>query len=1074
MPPTLPSWITDCSKVLRVTNVFPGATVKLSDYANSKVIASVASADSIVDLPVNTLTKGQQVTVRQDHPAIGGYDSPPVTVAGTPPIPLPPVALTPVHRCGRCVMLGGMSAGHIAKVYVNATAVGSAVAMGPTVQVNLSIGAQGTISFSAENCNVQVPSSTSLPYAAVAVPTLPAPSVRGPLYECGTQITIDNVVSGSILTLFRTNQQAISFCAPGPGRVRVAPLKSGQVVWAAARMDPCEGRRSLSSPFSEQAKVEDARPPTPMVIPPCPRGMALYIAKLVPGAKVSVRVGDKEFWTYASETSLVFYPPDEKTFVQGEHVFVSQELCGSKLSTPIADVIVRHGAQVALPLAFPYPLIAGASIVRVENAAVWGALTIESKMYGPLATVAPTAASVVDVVVPSLVRDDVITATFGLCGQTTTMNGTVVQKEPTPPKIVSATCDGRVLVGNVLPGSTVYLLVNDVPQPASQTATDTAEFVVQGLVGGDVVTARYVIGGLLSAIAKATVTATPGGVWTILPKTFEVPGDPEHSFLPVHAALLADPLDAMNYRVLFFAGSGYDERWHLYGEQEKATDTWPPHWNSTRMWYPTAGGTIGFVGNGLTYDAFCAGQCLLGDGSVLVVGGSKYYPSEVTSSLHHAAIHFAGVRDCARFDPVTLLWDWAPNLNGDADLRTGGRWYPTVVTLPDGSALTAGGHPDEGQLVNHTNNTAEHWVPSSGAWVETTNRVFSEDLARDSNPQFYPQLFVLPSISPTRQRMLVIGLGSEKEMVAWLSSAQLGTLQSEDSADVDHLPYSHGTAVLLPLRAAASWDARVLAIGASGTATKPKKPQLVALYELGDRSAKNGTIKPDVADPVRADRWFGMATLLPDGTLLYQGGTGNPDDHTTAIADAGIFDPTTETWTAVSQSTVPRSYHSVSLLLPDGRVLVGGSNFERKASYNHLADPNRQTTPDPNNPSDWTQFETREFRIETYSPPYMCIYPRPQIQWSGPPPQVTYGDPFVVPTPDGKVVRAVTMLRHGTSTHAFDPDQRCIFPAFVASGAGVEVTLPPDGTVATPGYYTMYLLGMNGSVSLPGLTVRLG
>src|SRR5262249_37088853 len=54
------------------------------------------------------------------------------------------------------------------------------------------------------------------------------------------------------------------------------------------------------------------------------------------------------------------------------------------------------------------------------------------------------------------------------------------------------------------------------------------------------------------------------------------------------------------------------------------------------------------------------------------------------------------------------------------------------------------------------------------------------------------------------------------------------------------------------------------------------------------------------------------------------GGAGRPDPAPAPAAE--LYAPRRDCWTWGARSTVPRLYHSIGLLLPDGRVLTAGSN----------------------------------------------------------------------------------------------------------------------------------------------------
>src|SRR5262245_52748521 len=68
------------------------------------------------------------------------------------------------------------------------------------------------------------------------------------------------------------------------------------------------------------------------------------------------------------------------------------------------------------------------------------------------------------------------------------------------------------------------------------------------------------------------------------------------------------------------------------------------------------------------------------------------------------------------------------------------------------------------------------------------------------------------------------------------------------------------------------------------------------------------------------------AVILPDGKVLVTGGTSGTgfNNRIGAVREAELWDPDTETWQELAPQSVPRLYHSVSVLLADGRVLSGG------------------------------------------------------------------------------------------------------------------------------------------------------
>jgi galactose oxidase len=147
---------------------------------------------------------------------------------------------------------------------------------------------------------------------------------------------------------------------------------------------------------------------------------------------------------------------------------------------------------------------------------------------------------------------------------------------------------------------------------------------------------------------------------------------------------------------------------------------------------------------------------------------------------------------------------------------------------------------------------------------------------------------------------------------------------------------------------------------------------------------------------------------------------------------AEMWDPATGTWSQLAEIAVPRTYHSVALLLPDGRVFNGGGGLCGGCSTNHL-------------------------NGQIFTPPMLLtssggVAPRPTISVSST--SLTNGGTFTVTS--SVRLRTVAILRLGTATHAVNNDQRRIElcgPAKTACATGTTNTLtaPADPGIALPG-----------------------
>jgi hypothetical protein len=259
--------------------------------------------------------------------------------------------------------------------------------------------------------------------------------------------------------------------------------------------------------------------------------------------------------------------------------------------------------------------------------------------------------------------------------------------------------------------------------------------------------------------------------WVVLPEG--APANTQATYaqiLAVHAALLH------NGKVLYFGGSQ-----HLIDPNDpraaRLQSIGDPRLDNTRIWDP-ATGQVNTLPSPQPpqppicnlYDLFCCGHAFLPDGRLLVGGGTSGYPP-ADSDHHHE--HYRGSRRSSIFDPGAPRSPWSragemvqppqsvvdPNTgpNGDGSFGGGGRWYPTLMTLPDRSIIALGGHPQEVDP-RHSNYSIEAFVADGargGEWslvgeepreVQLANTrlvgVPPEPIAR---PEVFPRAHLLPN-----------------------------------------------------------------------------------------------------------------------------------------------------------------------------------------------------------------------------------------------------------------------------------------------------------------------------------------
>ena len=365
---------------------------------------------------------------------------------------------------------------------------------------------------------------------------------------------------------------------------------------------------------------------------------------------------------------------------------------------------------------------------------------------------------------------------------------------------------------------------------------------------------------------------------------------------------------------------------------------------------------------------------------------------------------FHGQPKNAAFDPATGLFTDLQNM-------AHGRWYPTATVLGDGRVMTFSGLSETGA----TNTAVEIYTPGTG---------WSPQYTAGWTPPLYPRMHLLPN-----GNVIYSGSGTGTRIFNTAAKTWSAVAATTNYAGTR----TYGTSVLLPLTPADGYKPRVMIFGGGNPAT--------ATTEILDASATPLAWQygPSMSQP----RIEMNATILPNGKVLAVGGSKNDEDAATASLNADLYDPGTNTFSPAGANSYPRLYHSNSLLLPDATVLLAGGNPTRGAYETHL---------------------------EIYSPAYLFNADgtralRPAITGVGAA-AFAYGGTLDIQTPDAADIASVVLVRPGAPTHAFDMDQRLVGLTYSAGAGVLTITAPPNGNIAPPGYYMLFILNSAGVPSI--------
>jgi hypothetical protein len=361
--------------------------------------------------------------------------------------------------------------------------------------------------------------------------------------------------------------------------------------------------------------------------------------------------------------------------------------------------------------------------------------------------------------------------------------------------------------------------------------------------------------------------------------------------------------------------------------------------------------------------------------------------------------------------PRTSIYDWTSGLFTDEQNMAHGRWYPTATVLGDGRVMVFSGTNETGT----TDKQVEIYTVGPG-WSSPTTAPW--------NPPLYPRLHLLPNGNVFYSGSTTTSSLFNPFTLTWTTNVAVTNFSGMRT---------YGSSVLLPLSPANSYKPNVMILGGGNPAT--------ATTELIDLSAASPKW---VSGPnMSAPRIEMNATLLPTGKILALGGSLNDEDATSASLNADLYDPAANTFSSAGTEAFARLYHSISLLMPDGTVWVAGGNPARGTFEPHM---------------------------EIYSPAYLfnpdgTLATRPTIT-SVSTPVIGYGSAFTVQTPDAANISTVILMRDGAVTHAFNMDQRYVGLSFTAGSGVLNVTGPPNGNIAPPGYYMLFLLNGSGVPSV--------
>ncbi|MCD9645621.1 hypothetical protein HAX54_034664 [Datura stramonium] len=374
------------------------------------------------------------------------------------------------------------------------------------------------------------------------------------------------------------------------------------------------------------------------------------------------------------------------------------------------------------------------------------------------------------------------------------------------------------------------------------------------------------------------------------------------------------------------------------------------------------------------------------------------------------------------------------------------RWYSTDHILPDGRVIIVGGRSAFSYefFPQNSNNNGVFYLPFL---KETT------DPKEENN--LYPFLHLLPDGNLyifANQRSIVLDYVKNRII------REFPIIPGEKRT----YPAT-GSSVMLPMKLAAGDLPTVVEVmvcgGANGGA-------FLQAERGGFMPASRTCGRMRITDPepewVMEDMPLGRVMpdmlLLPTGDVIILNGaskgTAGWENAIDPVLNPVLYKPNepdpSMRFTVLQPTSIPRMYHSAATLLPDGRILVGGSNPHIRYDFTGVKYPT-------------------DLSLEAFMPPYLSphlSYLRPSILTvEGP---ISYGQNFSVTFTLGISLPTkeltVTMIAPSFTTHSFAMNQRLLILNIVEvkrlsiRAQKITVCAPPSRNIAPPGYYMVFVV----------------
>ncbi|KAK4056265.1 hypothetical protein OIO90_002708 [Microbotryomycetes sp. JL221] len=455
---------------------------------------------------------------------------------------------------------------------------------------------------------------------------------------------------------------------------------------------------------------------------------------------------------------------------------------------------------------------------------------------------------------------------------------------------------------------------------------------------------------------------------------------------------------------------------------------------------------------------------VVGDNEVIIFDKSEQNPLQVNGHAAWGAIYYISSASLRALDLKTNSF------------CAGGGW------ISNGTLVSVGGNPREDGNPGQAGNGLQAlriFAPCGGGscqvreWpgrVRLTSNSASTVRLQDgsllilggmtaggynNNPALNTNLFPISYLLPNGQ--IFVAANRLAMIYDWQNNRERRLPNLPNGVRVNYPASAAST--LLPLTRANNWTPSILLCGGTTLDTDGNPYYLssnggassqCSRMELTDGGISRGW----QVEYMPSRRLMGDAVLTPDGKVFIVngaqsgvGGYGNVYDQV-GQSNANnpnfrpcLYDPVASAGSRFTQnfpsSGIERMYHSTATLVPDGRIMISGSN--------------------PNGFVTGNRFATR-YEVEMFAPPYTQLT---RITWLNHPGKLNYNQQVTVTIDTMRSASSITavIMDLGFSTHGVRMNQRHVeLRVQRNSQTSLTITGPQGTTIYPPGYAWLFLI----------------